>query len=245
MASYLSVPVTSVRPRFYRPKNPTKPFMPIEYSVGAYRFGHSMVRPEYEMNDAHTRAFFGAEGNDLRGSRVIPSELQADWSYFFDVPGMSRPDGLNFARLIDSNISLPLHDLPPTVVPRDITPAFVDLAERNLLRGKRLGLPSGQDTATAMGIRPLTNAELGIEDPRFEDRAPLWFYVLKEAELRHAGRHLGEVGARIVAETILAFLVYDRSSYFWAKPGFTPMVEPFTVGQLLRHSRTGKNMPQS
>jgi hypothetical protein len=161
MASYLSVPVTSVRPRFYRPKNPTKPFMPIEYSVGAYRFGHSMVRPEYEMNDAHTRAFFGAEGNDLRGSRVIPSELQADWSYFFDVPGMARPDGLNFARLIDSNIALPLHDLPPTVVPRDITPAFVDLAERNLLRGKRLGLPSGQDTATAMGIRPLTNAELG------------------------------------------------------------------------------------
>ena len=34
---------------FFRWKN--RPFMPVEFSVAAYRFGHSMVRGEYELND--------------------------------------------------------------------------------------------------------------------------------------------------------------------------------------------------
>jgi hypothetical protein len=244
MDSYLSVPPSQVRPRFYTARNPSKPFMPIEYSVGAYRFGHSMIRSEYEMNDAHTRPTFGQEGFDLRGSRPVPAELQADWSYFFDVPGMEQPDGLNLARRIDANLAIPLHDLPDTVVPRDITPAFTDLAERNLLRGKRLGLPAGQDVAKAMGLPPLTNAALGLTDTRWGGKAPLWFYVLKEAELQHGGSHLGAVGGRIVAETILAFLVLDKTSYFWASPTFTPLSSPFTVGAFLKYSRTGKRMPQ-
>ena len=217
--------------------------MPIEYSVGAYRFGHSMIRPEYEMNDAHTRPVFGAEGHDLRGSRPVPSELQADWSYFFTVPGTSVPDGLNFARLIDTRLALPLHDLPGTVVPRDILPAFTNLAERNLLRGKRLGLPSGQAVAAAMRLQPLTNDQLGLTDKGWAGGAPLWFYVLKEAELQYGGRHLGEVGGRIVAETILAFLTLDPNSYLHA-PDFSPFSRPFTVGDFLRFSRTGKRMPQ-
>ena len=242
--SYLSVPPSQVRPRFYTAKNPRRPFMPIEFSVGAYRFGHSMVRSEYEMNDAHTRPTFGAEGFDLRGARPCPPELQADWSYFFDVPGVATPDGLNLARRIDANLAIPLHDLPGTVVPRDITPAFTDLAERNLLRGKRLGLPAGQDVAKAMGLPPLGNTELGLTDPGWGGKAPLWFYVLKEAELQHAGSHLGQVGGRIVAETILAFLVLDKTSYLWASPVFTPMSSPFTVGHFLQFSRTGKRMPQ-
>src|SRR6266481_9459310 len=34
---------------FYQPKN--EAFMPLEFSVAAYRFGHSMVRPGYRLND--------------------------------------------------------------------------------------------------------------------------------------------------------------------------------------------------
>src|SRR5215218_9803689 len=33
----------------YKPKNPNRPMMPLEYAVAAFRFGHSMIRPEYEM----------------------------------------------------------------------------------------------------------------------------------------------------------------------------------------------------
>ena len=146
---------------FYKPEHPENPYMPIEYSGAAYRFGHSMIRAEYEMQDGHTVPIFGADGfEDLRGNRPIPANLWADWNYFFDIPGLEPPDDRNMARLIDTQLSLPLFTLPSTVVaPTD--KAIIALAERNLLRGKRLGLPCGQDVATAMGITPLTNAQLG------------------------------------------------------------------------------------
>ena len=99
--------------------------------------------------------------------------------------------------------------------------AITSLAERNLLRGKRLGLPAGQDVAVAMGLKPLTNQQLGLTDPGWKGKAPLWFYVLKESELL-GGNRLGPVGGTIVAEVILGLMACDTSSYFTANPGFDP-----------------------
>jgi hypothetical protein len=205
---------------FYKPEHPDNPYMPIEYSGAAYRFGHSMIRAEYEMQDGHTVPIFGADGfEDLRGNRPIPENLWCDWNYFFDIPGLESPDDRNMARLIDTQLSLPLFTLPSTVVaPTD--KAIVALAERNLLRGKRLGLPCGQDVAEAMGITPLTNEELGLKQPGWGGKAPLWYYVLKEAELLKKGRTLGPVGGRIVAEVILGIMALDPESYFNLKPSF-------------------------
>ncbi|MEF3119979.1 heme peroxidase family protein [Kocuria flava] len=217
--------------RFYRPGNPTRPMMPVEYSAGAYRFGHSMVRAEYEMHDEVTIPFFGRPGHDLRGSRPIPSVARIDWNYFFDVPGMSTPDDRNMSRLVDTRLALPLAELPPTVVAH-ADGAILNLARRNLLRGKRLGLPAGQDVAAAMGVAPLPNSRLGLTEAGWGGRAPLWFYVLKEAELA-GGRTLGPVGGRIVAEVILGLLAVDRSSFLHA-PGWTPGSPSFASGDLLR-----------
>ena len=50
----------------------------------------------------------------------------------------------------------------------------------------------------------------------------MWFYILKEAELRHHGRHLGEVGSRIVAETFIGLAWYDHYSYVFQMPRWTP-----------------------
>jgi hypothetical protein len=195
--------------------------MPVEYSGAAYRFGHSMIRAEYEVQDGHTVPIFGQDGyEDLRGNRQIPSTLWIDWNYFFEIPGMNTPDDRDMARLIDSQISLPLTKLPPTVV-APTAGAIVALAERNLLRGKRLGLPAGQDVAVAMGIKPLTNAQLGLTEPGWKNKAPLWFYILKESELL-GGKKLGPVGGWIVAEVILGLLGLDKTSYFNANPSFTP-----------------------
>ena len=36
----------------YKPEERAQPFMPIEFSVAAYRLGHSMVRPGYRLNDS-------------------------------------------------------------------------------------------------------------------------------------------------------------------------------------------------
>ncbi|MGK5114905.1 MULTISPECIES: peroxidase family protein [unclassified Geodermatophilus] len=205
---------------FYKPEDTARPYMPVEYSGAAYRFGHSMIRAEYEVQDGHTVPIFGKDGfEDLRGNRPHPQNLWIDWNYFFDIPGLEPPDDRNMARLIDTDISLPLYTLPPTVVaPTD--KAIVALAERNLIRGKRLGLPCGQDVATAMGITPLTNAQLGLKQPGWEGKAPLWYYVLKEAELVNKGAKLGPVGGRLVAEVILNMIAMDPESYFTLKPGF-------------------------
>jgi hypothetical protein len=179
-----------VKREFYKPQNPNRPMMPIEYSVAAFRFGHSMVRAAYLLNQRNGASviapIFGAEGSDLRGSRPLPARLQIDWQHFFEVPG--QPAGSrNQSRLIDGKLSLPLFNLPPTVV----SDAMVSLAQRNLIRGQRLGLPSGQDVAATMNLPALSNQDLGLPDPDhpgWAGKAPLWFYVLKEAELQNQGQ---------------------------------------------------------
>ena len=242
---------------FYRPANPHKPMMPIEYSVAAYRWGHSGIRPEYEMHETPgvspnpaVLAIFNTDpdpstARDLRGSRPLYHDATIDWNYFFEIPGVERPDDANFARLIDTQVARPLHDLPDSVVAH--TPgAIIALAQRNLLRGKRLGLPSGQDVAATMRKRlpamptPLSNAQLdargefGLSSPGWTGQAPLWFYCLREAELG-GGRRLGPVGGRIVAEVILGLLQADFQSYWNSHLPFVPVGGPnFRMGDLLK-----------
>ena len=99
--------------------------------------------------------------HDLHGSRPIPAHMKIDWQHFFALPGATHAPA-NLARRIDTKLSPPLHDLPPSVVPPDLQPLINNLAERNLLRGKRVGLPAGQDVAREMGITPLENRDLGL-----------------------------------------------------------------------------------
>jgi hypothetical protein len=234
-----------VRSSLYKPRNPLRPMMPVEYAVAAYRFGHSMIRAEYELRDTTdsslTVPIFSPDGRDLRGSRPLPAEFVVDWNYFYEIPGVEGPDDRNMARLIDTQVARPLHDLPPTVI-APTAGAILALAERNLLRGKRLGLPAGQDVAAAMGQPQLSNTDLGLADPRWSGKAPLWFYLLKEAELG-GGQKLGPVGGRIVADVILGILAADPESYF-NTPGFTPMDADWGMGRMLLEAGV-VDVPQS
>jgi hypothetical protein len=87
-----------------------------------------------------------------------------------------------------------------------------------------------------MGVEPLTEEECGLCANGWVGETPLWYYVLKEAEVRADGEHLGPVGGRIVAEVLLGLLDADPGSHRRAdwRP-MLPSTEPgrFTMADLL------------
>ena len=210
--------------RHYRPTNKDgRPFIPVEFAVAAYRFGHSLVRPFYVINDTTLQRggvpVFGPDGGfNLNGGRPVPSDLVVDWKFLLRVD----PDfPVRKPRRLDTNLSLPLATLPDSVVPPP--DAVLNLAVRNTLRGKRVGLPSGQQVAGAMRLAPLSNRTLGLSsDPGWGGEAPLWYYVLKEAELPpYDAERLGPVGGRIISEVLVGLLKRDPTSYL-RRPGWKP-----------------------
>lgn len=226
---------SDARQRWYehREATPTKPQIPIEFSVAAFRFGHSQIRPSYRLN-------FGPDGGqpffafvfedtidpaspdpgDLRGGKRAPRRF-VDWQTFFDFgDGNSRPN-----KRIDTKISSVVMELPGARVPAAGLPTdgVQSLPSRNLMRHVNFGLPSGQAIARRMDLPVLSATQLAELAPYgMQESTPLWFYVLKEAELMEEGRRLGPVGARIVGEVFVGLLKADRSSYLTVDPQWTP-----------------------
>jgi hypothetical protein len=203
-------------------------FMPIEFSAAAYRYGHSMVREEYDYNDTFkpegglARATFNfmftftalsgdiqPEPGENKDFPSLPNNWIIDWTRFFERGDTGGP---NAARKIDCRISPELSKLRDMAgVP--IPSIMGRLAARNLLRGYLLGLPTGQAVAARIGVATLGEEALLAAVPAanrahfiaagFHEATPLWFYILAEAAGAGAGgNHLGEVGSRIVAETL-------------------------------------------
>ncbi|TMK66602.1 MAG: peroxidase [Actinobacteria bacterium] len=213
--------------RFYKPRM-REGFIPVEFQSGAYRFGHSMVRPSYRANlhGDNGDPFFGmvfdpagegqADPVDLRGGARAPRRF-IGWQTFFDFgDGNVKPN-----KRIDTKISTPLFNLPLGAIASHDTPQA--LPQRNLLRQLTWSMPSGQSVARAMGVTPLADADLAELQPYgFQSSAPLWYYCLKEAEVVEDGLHLGPVGGRIVAEVLIGLLQSDPASYLVQKPKWTP-----------------------
>ncbi len=181
---------------------------------------------------------FGPDGGfNLNGGRPIPPDLVIEWKNILPVdPGFPARK----PRKIDTRLSLPLTALPSSVVPPpDPT---IHLAVRNSMRGKHVGLASGQQVARAMRAPVLTNATLGLSnDPGWAGEAPLWYYILKEAELPPNNvERLGAVGGRIVAEVLVGVLQRDPNSYLYLDPAWkpappiAPAIGQFTFVDLLR-----------
>jgi hypothetical protein len=236
------------------------PFLPVEFSVAAYRLGHSMVRPGYRLNDAILLPIFPVPPDfpeGLTGFRAMNPAWGIDWSRFIDLDVRAydgAPDiqkqRLQFAYRIDTSIVNPLSMLPPSVASNPAS-----LPQRNLLRGWRLGLPSGQNVARAMGVKPLKDQQIllgqGVDEPDaplkditavskvFAGNCPLWTYILAEAMLYREAvtapviepvtintPKLGPVGGRIVAEVILGLMFGDPHSFLSMAPHWTPESGP-------------------
>jgi hypothetical protein len=197
----------------------SSPYMPLEFSGAAYRFGHSMVRPAYNFNkvfnfaagpqlaDFRLAFTFTGDGGFLGGTRY-PTNWLLDWRQMFD--GLGATAQRAFA--IDAALTdrLRIGNAPDSPF----------LAQLNLLRGaKHYKLPSGQAVAARMGLAPLTAAQLQsgtagavVQKHQLTHQTPLWFYILKEAEVLGEGQHLGPIGGTIVAEVIVGLIKDDPES---------------------------------
>jgi Animal haem peroxidase len=228
-------------PRHFKWRN--DPYIPVEFSVAAYRFGHSQVRPSYRANFGTsstdpTQQFFALlfdpaasdlnDPADLRGGRRA-SRRFIDWQTFFDFnDGRVRQN-----KTIDTRLSTVLFNLMGQ--PQDEP---TSLATRNLLRNLTMKVPSGQRVAKAMKLPVLAPAELDdLKIFNLRDRTPLWFYISREAHVTANGQHLGPVGGRIVAEVITGLIKGDRNSYLRQDPDWTPSYGPngsFAMVDLLK-----------
>src|SRR4029453_12275026 len=216
-AAVLPPPAKGAKPdvvrRFFKWRG--EPFIPVEFSGAAYRFGHSMVRAEYRI-PAIPKSFAITKmaeptlplNPDLEGFDFLKSDRVIAWDRFFRLPGRDLPPPSGLRR--DTAIAKPLFQL------RDQDPQ--ELPRRNLERGRILGLPSGQDVAAVMHEKALTEEELQLEhltglQEELKAANPLGFSPRCETSRAvgpqgrpRPGRHLGAVGGRIVAEVIAGLL---------------------------------------
>jgi hypothetical protein len=263
------------------------PTMPLEFSVAAYRLGHSMIRKAYQWNRVFRRGgpgpvaslallftFSGTSGtlspdgnlNDPESGSFerLPTNWIADFRRLYNFAEAGRDDlvvpqeEFNITKRIDTLLVDPLKQLPIRSFggnPMDPPPNHeFNLAFRNLTRAEMVDLASGQQMAEMMEITPLTATEIlegnngallsGLTQTEQDDltaRTPLWYYILREAELNN-GRLTG-VGARIVAEVFHRAMEGSQISILrdpnW-RPLFGPDRSTVRMVELLLYTAQGK-----
>ena len=206
--------------------------LPHEFAIG-FRYGHSQLKPRYQLRSDQTKPIplfdnslvANGHGNfaDLRGSQSLIADHLIDWSFF--------AGGKFLGNLIDGKVTSVVFDLPESAIPDDIK--FIgNLVQRTLIRSSQLGLCSGEELACFYGIQVLdpeqidpdpnarhlyvakdSNGNVKMEDGHDKFETPLWYYLLKEAELEGKVKgSLGKLGSRLVGEVILGAIAWAEHS---------------------------------
>lgn len=223
--------------------------LPYEFAVGAYRFGHSMVRNSYYYNKNYPRVsplrLFtlillsggGFPPTHGKGFDTLPAKAVIDWKLFLN-------ERENPAKNIGPKLSEPLF----TVLDETSIRAKGEfrLSVLDLKRSYMMRIPTGQAIAKRLGLTPLTPTEIESVFPEQEERdflrkttlsqrTPLFFYVLAEAALS-TNRKLGPVGGRIVAEVLIGLVRSHKHSVLnntWT-PDLGKQKGEFSFSDLLR-----------
>ena len=184
--------------------------IPTEFSHAAFRFGHSMVRDKYSLNDENESPLDLADLFINKPGRRIHHYEIVDWNRFFG----NHPKGTKTsAHKIDISMASGMKKITSCPTIKNIVSANLEAA----VKGK---VP----TAAAL-IKHITthhkcysekiniskeNGYHGITiDQNFSDvlsaeNTPLWLYILFESRQHQGGRRLGKLGSIIVSEVILS-----------------------------------------
>ncbi len=182
------------------------------------------------------------------GKPKLPSNWIVNWKLLYDFSGVPSVGMTNFqkARKLDANMAMALQKLPEFESMGGVPAPLLSLATRNLLRGRQFELPTGQMVAQAIqgagfGFTPITAAEIAngphrqiLEDNDLHEKTPLWYYIIREAKIKHDGNRLGPVGSRLCAEFFVGAIqrseisIFDETEF----PAFTMPQLLATVGDL-------------
>jgi hypothetical protein len=208
--------------------------IPFEFSHGAFRFGHAMVRPEYRINDSAThdlnKTLEKTSANDPVNMPLDATWI-VRWSRFFEIDG-SKP---NFSRRIGPYLSDGLGN--DQIFPSIDDTNRVGLLYRDLLGAALAGLwsvdaliaeiavrrPQFISMSRLLADRPYRAGQLRAwlaSEPAYggltpedidtlSDDPPLPFFILFEAMQQTEGLCLGPLGSIIVSEVIFGALADD------------------------------------
>ena len=199
--------------RYYTPSG--NPFIPLEFADAAYRYGHAQIRHTYRLNDA---ALAEPIFPDLIGFGPITPERRVQWARLFDADGQSvGSPGEKDRRHAGWRADRATCDTDRRIAVQELH----SLAVRDLERGQRVGLPSGEAVARHMGVRrslatkwapaPLVGATKRHSGTTFFARRGTG-----------GGHRLGPVGGRIVGEVLVGPLDLDPGSVRHAPSDWKP-----------------------
>lgn len=190
----------------------------LELTGAAMRTPHSAMIGTFRINADETMSLFDRPP-------FTPAVQFADFDYLCWVPGSNvQPE---MAALLDTHMDPMLRNMPPPVS------HIAGLAEANIRKGQTYQLPSGQQLARRLGIRPAPDTVFGL------DHTPLWPFLLMEAQTTLGkGETLGQLGSVLLSGGVRHMMESNPAGYLVADRRWQPTYYR-TLGEMVQFVRSG------